>query len=199
MDKYCGPGIKDGNCHSAPPIAGRVSVEQRVCLESDGTRVNGIVWDSCLLQNIFCLKVISCIIHFKGLADCRGCGAVHKNNNVSGVGAGLLRKVLQKWTILSYPPPPPQHKRKNEGGINCGRPTGHNFGHPLDRKQTFFMDSLVATQAAQGILCGLLSLELSPPLCPYRTTATTSASLCRHSQKSNIHVQSQQRDTNFKG
>ena len=22
---------------------------------------------------------------------------------------------------------------------NCGRPTGHNFGHPLDRKQTFFV------------------------------------------------------------
>ena len=27
-----------------------------------------------------------------------------------------------------------QKKKKN-----CGRPTGHNFGHPLDRKQTFFL------------------------------------------------------------
>ena len=25
---------------------------------------------------------------------------------------------------------------------NCGRPTGFNFSHPLDRKQIFFMDSL---------------------------------------------------------
>ena len=25
---------------------------------------------------------------------------------------------------------------------NYGRPTGHNFGHPLDRKQTFFKGGL---------------------------------------------------------
>ena len=28
---------------------------------------------------------------------------------------------------------------KSGGGGNCGRPSGHNFGHPLDRKQTFFL------------------------------------------------------------
>ena len=28
-----------------------------------------------------------------------------------------------------------------------GRPTGHNFGHPLDRKQTFFMDILSVGQS----------------------------------------------------
>ena len=33
---------------------------------------------------------------------------------------------------------PPKHGRKRF----CGRPTGHNFGHPLDRKQTFFKGGL---------------------------------------------------------
>ena len=28
----------------------------------------------------------------------------------------------------------------------CGRPTGHNFGHPLDRKQTFFKGGLMYAQ-----------------------------------------------------
>ena len=35
--------------------------------------------------------------------------------------------------------------KKNKCGKkinNYGRLTGHNYGHPLDRKQTFFMDSL---------------------------------------------------------
>ena len=31
------------------------------------------------------------------------------------------------------------YKNKNEKKKNCGRPTGHNFGHPLHRKQTFFL------------------------------------------------------------
>ena len=29
-------------------------------------------------------------------------------------------------------------KRKKIKKRFCGRPTGHNFGHPLDRKQTSF-------------------------------------------------------------
>ena len=33
---------------------------------------------------------------------------------------------------------PTQKKRKVETKKNCGRPTGFNFSHPLDRKQTFF-------------------------------------------------------------
>ena len=31
-----------------------------------------------------------------------------------------------------------QNKEKRETKRFCGRPTGHNFGYPLDRKQTFF-------------------------------------------------------------
>ena len=76
-----------------------------------------------------------------------------KKDSVSGGPAGCLKKVRlgfffhfckknlfisQKWTIL--PPPPPQKKKKKKK--NCGRPTDHNYGHPLDRKQTIFVDSL---------------------------------------------------------
>ena len=32
----------------------------------------------------------------------------------------------------------PKMKDKNEGQKNCSHRTGHNFGHPLDRKQTLF-------------------------------------------------------------
>ena len=39
---------------------------------------------------------------------------------------------LKKWTILS------NKTILKCGGKKSGRPTGHNFGHPLDRKQTFF-------------------------------------------------------------
>ena len=28
--------------------------------------------------------------------------------------------------------------KKTKQFFDCGRPTGHNFGHPLYRKQTFF-------------------------------------------------------------
>ena len=61
---------------------------------------------------------------------------------------GLFFSFLQFFVfffhiIFSYfsPPPPPQKKKngeKNGEKNNCGRPTGHNFSHPLDRKQTFF-------------------------------------------------------------
>ena len=37
---------------------------------------------------------------------------------------------LQKWTIFSY-------KKKTGKEKNCGRPTGFNLSHPLDRKQTY--------------------------------------------------------------
>ena len=36
----------------------------------------------------------------------------------------------------------PNRKKKLKKKENCGRPTDHNYGHPLDRKQTFFVDSL---------------------------------------------------------
>ena len=33
---------------------------------------------------------------------------------------------------------PNKTKKYGGGGGDCGRPTGHNYGHPLDRKQTLF-------------------------------------------------------------
>ena len=40
------------------------------------------------------------------------------------------------------PPPPPKKKKKKKGKTeNCGHPTDHNYGHPLDRR-LFFVDSL---------------------------------------------------------
>ena len=65
--------------------------------------------------------------------------AVHKNNYVSGIAAGWLKKRCD-WRLFftnfcnffSY------HKKKVKKKKNCGLPTGFNFSHPLDRKQTFF-------------------------------------------------------------
>ena len=31
------------------------------------------------------------------------------------------------------------NQKKKEKEQNCGRPTGHNYSHPLDRKQTFLL------------------------------------------------------------
>ena len=44
----------------------------------------------------------------------------------------------KKWTIFPF-----QTKKNGGGGggggnKNCSGPTGHSYGHPLDRKQTFF-------------------------------------------------------------
>ena len=55
---------------------------------------------------------------------------------------------LSKISIFSY-------KKKEEGKKRyCGRLTGHNCGHPLDRKQTFFKGVLtvgdVLTQEFSG-------------------------------------------------
>ena len=36
----------------------------------------------------------------------------------------------------------PTKKKVEKKKKNSGRTTGFNFSHPLDRKQTFFMDSL---------------------------------------------------------
>ena len=68
--------------------------------------------------------------------------AVHKNKYVSGVAAGWLKKVrletffsfLQKKNLRCPPPPPPQKKKKKK---NSAAQLAQNFGHPLDRKQTF--------------------------------------------------------------
>ena len=43
------------------------------------------------------------------------------------------KNLVVKVSLFSY-----QKKKKK----NCGRPTGHNFGHPLDRKQTFLRVAL---------------------------------------------------------
>ena len=68
--------------------------------------------------------------------------AVHKNNSVSGEAAGWLKKVrletffpiFSKFCFLKKMDNTflPTNKKK------CGRPTGFNFTHPVDRKQTFF-------------------------------------------------------------
>ena len=45
-------------------------------------------------------------------------------------------------------------KQKKCGKKNCGRPTDHNYGHPLDRKQKVFLGGLagVATED-YGCIC----------------------------------------------
>ena len=53
---------------------------------------------------------------------------------------------LVKISSFSYQK---KKKRGGGGGRFCGRPAGHNFGHPLDRKQTFFKGGL--TLRAGGI------------------------------------------------
>ena len=52
----------------------------------------------------------------------------------------LQQKNPQKWTIFSYQ----TNKKLKKKEEKLGRPTGHSYGHPLDRKQTFFVDSLTA-------------------------------------------------------
>ena len=70
--------------------------------------------------------------------------ATLKKNVVSGPAAGcvyycrmgILFFILPKKNIssFSYKKKKKEKKRERFGG----RPTGHNFGHPLDRKQFFF-------------------------------------------------------------
>ena len=75
--------------------------------------------------------------------------AVHKNNYVSGVAAGCLKKVRLETFVFTFANnffflPKidniflQQQKKSGEKKKNCGRPTGCNYGDPLDRKQTFF-------------------------------------------------------------
>ena len=47
-------------------------------------------------------------------------------------GWKLFFSFFQKLTIFSW------KKKKSGNKKNCGRPTGFNFSHPLDRKQNFF-------------------------------------------------------------
>ena len=42
-------------------------------------------------------------------------------------------------------------KKKTEKKDFCGRPTGHNFGHPLHRKHTFFKGGLMGICALRVI------------------------------------------------
>ena len=46
-----------------------------------------------------------------------------------------LKKIPKLGSIFQ----PPKKKKEKK---RCGRPTDHNFSHPLDRKQTFLMGSL---------------------------------------------------------
>ena len=75
--------------------------------------------------------------------------AVHKKNAVSGRPAGWLKKVRletfffifakKKKKILKLDKIFMERKKEVEKKKkNCGRPTGFNFSHPLDRKQIFF-------------------------------------------------------------
>ena len=61
----------------------------------------------------------------------------------------------EKWTIFSY------QKKKNVGKKRkkCSRPTGHNFGHPLDRKHTFFYGQPKATRLSGTTKCKRSSRE----------------------------------------
>ena len=53
---------------------------------------------------------------------------------------GRKKNVGQNFIIFFLPPPPPKKKKKTTGKKRrfCGRPTGHNFSHLLDRKHIFF-------------------------------------------------------------
>ena len=77
--------------------------------------------------------------------------AVHKNNCVSGRAAGWLKKVRLGTFFFIFAKKlfffffskngqyfPTNKKKSGKKTKNCGRPTGFNFSHPLDRKQTFF-------------------------------------------------------------
>ena len=72
-----------------------------------------------------------------------------KKKSVSGGPAGCLKKGRLETFFFNfsffffffsksgqYFPTKPK-KKKEKKRKNCGRPTGHNYGHPLDRKQTF--------------------------------------------------------------
>ena len=72
-----------------------------------------------------------------------------------------------KLTIFSY-------QTKKNIGKKCGRPTGHNYGQPLDRKQTFFADSLSVYVALLYLNVGGGIPSFCPPLGtprPYTMTA----------------------------
>ena len=53
-------------------------------------------------------------------------------------------------------------KKRGKKERNCGRPSGHNFGHPLYRKQTFFKGWPYLIGCT---LCDLLYIEIVPAHC----------------------------------
>ena len=65
----------------------------------------------------------------------------------------FLQFFFFKWTIFTYPP---TKMRAEGGGGICGRLTGHNFGHPLDRKQIFFYGQPYIDGILDGIMLPLL-------------------------------------------
>ena len=75
-------------------------------------------------------------------------GAILKKNSVSGVAAGWLKKVRMGTFFFIFAKKKrnpkmdniflPNQKKKNHKK-KSGLPTGFNNGHPLDRKQKFFL------------------------------------------------------------
>ena len=79
--------------------------------------------------------------------------ATLKKKIVSGPAAGCVYNCRMGTFFFHFAPPPPKkimvkislfsYQKKKKGKKEfCDRPTGHNFGHPLDRKQTFFKGGL---------------------------------------------------------
>ena len=49
-----------------------------------------------------------------------------------GTSSFIFNFFSQRFQYFSYP------KKKKKGKENCGCPSGHNFGYPVDRKETSF-------------------------------------------------------------
>ena len=63
----------------------------------------------------------------------------------------------------------PTKQKKMWRKKNCGRPTGHNYGHPLDRKHTFFVDSLNESSSKRLHIVTSSEIDLFEELSPYST------------------------------
>ena len=82
--------------------------------------------------------------------------AVHKNNYVSGIAAGWLKKVRLETFFFTFAKEfcfkhgQYFHTKKKVEKNNCGCPTGFNFSQPLDRKHFFYGQP----QVYKGIISG---------------------------------------------
>ena len=76
-----------------------------------------------------------------------------------GATGDFFFSFLQKKLVFFFPKMENTKKKNVKKKKNCGHPTGHNFGHPLDRKHTFFYGQPKGPDLPPPFLFAVLSVE----------------------------------------